>query len=285
MTTVFSAILGCLLATQPPNAELTKGIYFLSRSNQGVEVERADGGVVVLGERATAAFGRPSLRAISNDNSLFHLDLIGAGPFPKDAASRQCAVYIDGVCAIAGSHSNVKADGTMDLGIVRFPGRAAAEKVARALDVKPMLRQHPGHHLLTSFHPLKASFAMGEPVVFRMEIKNVGTVAIQFMAGGRDRGARDNQFDFIARRAIGTAIPDTGDPQHEGGLMEHVTLRPGDAFTKEVDLTKWFNFPRQGSYTITCLYHLELFSEAATKPIWDEFATDVCSVRIAPGDR
>jgi hypothetical protein len=289
MTALIASFFGCILAAQPADAHLTNGIYYVLWSGNGTTVERADGsGTVVLGERASTAFGKASLKSVCNDNSRYRLDLTGAGPFPANAEKHHFAIYLDGVCALASSGSAPPPDRTMNLGIQSISGASAAEKVGKALGVEPILRHHPGHQLLVAWHAVKASYAPRQPVVLRMEIKNVGKVTVHFWDGGQQRGPRDNQFGFTAYRdyGLGRAMPDTGSPENFGGRMSLRTLRPGDTFTKEVDITDWFKFEDQGSYRITCWYRLELlqskgeYAVADKPPLWDEFAIGDCAVRI-----
>ena len=89
--------------------------------------------------------------------------------------------------------------------------------VASMLGIKPHSRKHPGYRLAVRFEADKAEFAAGDPVTATLTIKNVGTKPFSFMDGGRNRGARNNQFSFTCRRN-GRAVLDTGDAVHFGGL-------------------------------------------------------------------
>jgi len=282
MNTVLVLVVSCILAAQPANAHLANGIYVVLLSGEGTTVERSDGGSgkVVLGDLATTAFGKAILTSVSNDNSKYRLDMTGAGPFADGVEKHHYAVYVDCACVPAWG-ARPHADRTMDLELT-IQGETAAEKIAKALGVKPVLRRHPGHQLVVSWYPVAESSMTGKPVVVRMEIKNVGEVPIKFIDGGHQRGPRNNQFGFTAYRIVGVgrAVPDTGSPENEGGPGSITRLPPGETFTKKVDITDWFKFDEPGPYKVTCLYRLELLEERARFPIWDEYAVGECLVRI-----
>ena len=283
MTTVLASVVSCILAAQPANAHLANGLYVVSESGQGTSVDCADNGrKVVLGKLASAAFGKASLRSVENDNSKFRLDLVGAGPFSKDAEGRFLAVYTDGLCTVARAYSDGHADHTVDFYFDISSGTADVERIGKALGVKPSYRHHPGHQLLVTWHPVTAASAPGQPVVLRMEIKNVGKVPVSFMDGGSQRGPRNNQFGFMAYGGPGGgALPDVGSPMNFGGLAFLVKLPPGKAFTKDVDITDWFRFKDKDQYRVTCLYRLGLTKEGVTyDSIWDDYAVGDCVVRI-----
>jgi hypothetical protein len=114
-------------------------------------------------------------------------------------------------------------------------------------------------------------------------------VPIQFVEGGRQRGARDNQFAFVAMRSSGSgkAIPDTGDPINFGGIGGFRTIEPGQTWTKQVPLDKWFQLTEADTYQITGIYRVELrpttqgnSPSASQGPVWDEFFTGECLVKI-----
>jgi len=129
-----------------------------------------------------------------------------------------------------------------------------------------------GHESLTRFVTAKDSFGLDEALPVRIEIQNVGTKNVTFEVGGQNRGARDNQFGFTAYGVA--AVPDTGDPNHFGGLSYPQTLKPGETFKKDVDLRKWFTFSAPGTYRITGTYQLSFYTpEDNTRfVIWQDYA-------------
>lgn len=273
-----------LVGTSTLNAEeLPNGIYAAKETGKGVLVKRADGGgEIVLGAKLTDYFGTATISSIANDNSRFTLRLKGAGPFPQPELPHPLALAIDGVYAVIGSNSDLDANARVDF-TISINGKNNAEKVAKALKVKPILRQHPGHQLLTTFEPLKESYSVSEPVTLRMRIKNVGKVTVRFLDGGQQRGARNNQFGFIAFESYNKPYPDTGDPTNFGGKASYVTLKPGDELTKDVDITKWFDFKNPGTYSITGIFELELsgsFDRGSLDVVWNDFAVGRCTMTI-----
>jgi len=281
MTTFLVAVLGGVLAGPAGDARLADGIYFVSQSEEGTAVEREDGSRVFLAGLATKGFGKASLTSTANDNSVYRLDLEGAGPFPAGADRRHLAVYLDGVYAGVVSHTDPSPQRTMDL-IAYAAGEEAARKMAKPLGIAPRSRRHPGHLLAVRWQALKPSYLPGEPVMLRLGLTNVGEKTIRFVEGGRQRGARDNQFAFIAHRngGWGRAVPDTGSPEHHGGKGSFRTLPPGGTFTKEVDVTKWFKFEERDSCRITCLYQIELEEPGVKYAVWDEYCVGQCLVGI-----
>ena len=85
------------------------------------------------------------------------------------------------------------------------------------------------------FGNLKSEHHLGEPIVIRMQIRNLGDRPFSIMDGGPQRGARNNQFRFVNHFHRGY-----GDPRHFGGLAGYQTLRPRQAFEKDIDVTKWY---------------------------------------------
>jgi hypothetical protein len=204
-----------------------------------------------------------------------------AGPFVPEG---HFAIYIDGVCEVIGSHTEPDASGKTDL-IADVVGHENAKRVAAALGVDPQERTHPGHLLRVAWKPVHETCKLGAAVVLELTIENVGTTTIHFMEGGQQRGARDNQFGFTAFAASGSGepIPDTGDPTNFGGIAALRELKPGDVFTKQVDVTDWFKFEKPDTYEITGIYELELAPEEyGPRALWDDYATGRCRVRMEP---
>ena len=175
-----------------------------------------------------------------------------------------------------------------------FSGKPPQRRSAKSLGVTPFLRHHPGHRLLLVWHAVKASYAPRQPVVLRMEITNVGQVPVYFMDGGHQRGWRNNQFGFTAFGEF--ALPDIGNPFCQGGIAVLQTLKPGDTFSKDVDITGWFCFDEPGQYRITGFYRYELLQAEnghalmAKPPLWQDFAVGECDVKVEapapqPADR
>lgn len=147
------------------------------------------------------------------------------------------------------------------------------KQVTKLLGIEPQLREHPGYQLAVNFQPAKHEFAAGEDVVATLVIKNVGSIPFSFMDGGRNRGARNNQFSITCFRS-GKAVRDTGDSRHFGGLAGRKTVKPGEVFTKQVSLQKWFKCDQPGFYTLVGSYYFEAVpNDDSMRTIWTDYAT------------
>ena len=155
--------------------------------------------------------------------------------------------------------------------------------IAQYFHATVLKRHHPGEQMLVQFVPDKAAFKAGEPVVVKLHITNVGNKDFAFMEGGRQRGARDNQFAFSAEvvgpkivggKMKGEMLPDTGDPMNFGGLAFPVVLKTGQSHDVPVDLTEWFRFEKHGSYNIRGSYYMEFINPGDRDlfTIWDDYA-------------
>jgi len=268
----------------PPAIVPPDGICLIHEKGAGPKVTRNDTGAqLVLGERLTTKFGAANIHSTANDNSRFHVDLTGAGPFPQAQLPGSMALIIAGRCFMIYSRSDPRQDGKLNLGSV-IHGEQAMRVVAKVLKAEPQLRKHPGHKFAVTFEPDKTSYRPGEPITLTMKIKNVGDQTVCFHDGGRQRGPRDNQFGFTAFRSggFGKAVLDTGDPTNFGGIGTNRVLKPGEVFSKTVRLDSWFKFKEADTYQVRASYRLE-FHEPGGKTycvIWEDFATAECSVRI-----
>ena len=161
---------------------------------------------------------------------------------------------------------------------------ALAGPVAAFFGIEPQLREHPGYRLAVRFVParLKAAgggqaadpvFQAGDEIAAVLEIKNVGKTPFSFMDGGRNRGARNNQFSFNCRHD-GKAVIDSGDARHFGGMAGAKTIQPGEVFTKQVELGKWFRLDQPGYYELTGSYYFDVVSgDGSMRTIWTDHTT------------
>jgi hypothetical protein len=272
-------LLALLVVCSATADELPNGIYSVdfNDSDSGKTVTRADTQEPIkLQQLLTSGLGTPSLISTSNDNESFRLTLSEAGPFRNDIKSTHQAAYINGVCVIG--TGQVLDDQQRSTLVGDFTSIDNANKIAKALSIEPKLRKHPGHKMFVKWTPKEPSFDPNDPIELTLTVKNVGEVDVNFTAGGRQRGVRYNQFVFVAHSANGKAVPDTGDPINFGGIGSFVKLKPGESFTKTVDVSKWFRFTESGSYQLTCMYHIEMSS--GDRDLWDDFLTGRCAVRI-----
>src|SRR5262245_32199987 len=123
----------------------------------------------------------------------------------------------------------------------------ACNIVLGAEETTQKVRRHPGHKIQVVFSPEKKVFVPGEPVKVVLKVTNIGESDFMFMRGGRQRGARDNQFGFTAQ-AGNRMLPDIGHPDHFGGLGIFVRVRPKETVEIPVDLKRWFAFDKEGTF-------------------------------------
>ena len=77
---------------------------------------------------------------------------------------------------------------------------------------------------------------------------------------------------------FGKPMADTGDPLNFGGISLFISLGPGEEFSDEVDLKKWFNFDKPGNYYIHGFYALTFYpgvktdSTAGRDAMWSDYA-------------
>lgn len=271
-----------LLAPLPSFAGgLEDGLYVISEKGPGQRVKLNDGREMTLGPRAAVKLGPARLESLANDNSLFHLALDKVGPVAEKTFSLPRALALNGVLLPAQLRPVGDTGDFLTITAVVL-GERNAHKVADRLGIKPLLRRHPGHRLEVRWTPMKEAFELGEAVTLKMEIRNLGAGPVTFPVGGKQRGARDNQFRFLAYRFFGggPAVPDTGDPEHHGGKVSPRTLKQGEAFSKTVELTNWFTFREPDTYRVTGLFELSLQDGGADFTLWEDLAVGECLVRV-----
>jgi hypothetical protein len=270
-------------------ADPEDGIYSCAYEGTGAKVRRTDGGEVILGKRLGSVSGAASIRSVRNDNSFFSMDLKNVGPLAEDRAMPYHLVVVDGLYIAVVGHTDRGPDGTQDFSC-QVAGAAAADKVAARLKTIVQRRSHPGHRFEVRWTPERETYHPGEAVTIVLTIRNTGTVPFAFQVGGQQRGARDNQYRFLAYRSsgYGKAVPDTGDPNHHGGISYNQVLKPGEVFTAKVDLSKWFTFTDADTYRITGLFELQLYEPdrgIGSQPTWDDLAVGDCFVRVVAKEK
>ncbi len=259
--------------------QITNGLYFITDPGKGPSVKALDGVEINLGEQLTTApIKKIYFKSLNNDNTAYQLMLQKTNPFSD--RDTLFALYVDGYC-MRFNGSGSSNDQTFDIS-GQFDSAQAADVFTEFFHTLPLKRTHPHYALTTKYVPSKESFSTDEPLPVTLEITNVGTAPVTFQVGGKNRGERDNQFGFTAYDGM-NAIPDTGNPVHFGGISFNKTLQPGETFTKEVDLRKWFTFPKAGTYEITGTYSLSFFDQALTDyffVVWEDYATASFYLRI-----
>ena len=266
---LFALFLGSPVQAEP-SPKIDNGLYYITESKEGEAVTTLDDVKIHLGEKFTSSIEKIYFKSVSNDNETYSLMLQKTGPFSQDYTL--FALYVDGFCLrFNGSGSNENK--IFDIN-GQFHSVPAANAFTKFLKVQPLKRTHPGYALSTRFVTSKNAFSNEEPLPVTLEIKNVGTVSVTFQVGGKNRGERDNQFGFTAYDGM-KPVPDTGNLVNFGGLSVNKTIKPGDVFTKEVDLRKWFTFQKAGTYEITGAYYLAFLNPDMKDYFvtWEDYAT------------
>lgn len=275
---------------EPDGDTLAEGVYLLKFEGAGRKVELTDGSEAILGKRLSPSVGvGGTLQSHANDNTRFTVTINKLGPLPPEVAKEQTALVVDGLVFHLGRPEMLPADGIVNTWANVYSADAARALAAR-YEIEPLLRKHPGHQYEVRWVPSKSRYALGEAMTLRMELENTGTGPLRFTFGGKQRGPRNNQFRFIAQaRADGKGLPDTGDPTNFGGLVGSKTLQPGDTFTAEVDLSKWFTFSEPNTYRVTGVFELPVIDPASPdgfRPVvWDDLAVGECVVRVVARER
>lgn len=273
-----------LTARAQPDDDLEDGVYQLRFDGAGRKVALTDGSPALLGKRLSASIGTATeLKSWTNDNRRFRLAVTGLGPLPPEVTKEQSALVVGGVVLHLGRPEMLPAGGKISTG-ANVDSPDAARVLSEKYRVARTLRKHPGHRYETRWTPDAPAFRAGEPVTLKLALKNTGTDPMRFTFGGQQRGPRDNQFRFIAQVGQGgKGLPDTGNAHNFGGITTVKVLRPGETFRAEVDVTKWFTFPRPDSYRVTGILELPIldpFGDGFGPTVWDDLAVGECEVRI-----
>ena len=289
-----------LYAQTAQTPQVSSGVYILSEQTDGElqRLDRGDGaGKLAVGEKLAARFDGAAIMSDSNDNRQLRLSVQCLTP-PRNENKRLVIVLAGKAFYVT---SLTRADGRLYLQ-TDVAGPAVAQAIAAELNIKSRFRTHPGHAWVVSLRPDKESYRIGEPIALTLSVKNVGQTTFAFTDGGLPRGWRNNQFEFIAFRHLGfeTPVPDTGNATLQ--VMEStpvavapdsapverprfVVLKPGEEFTKVVNLTDWFKFDQADSYRIRGMFHVLLKTpDDARQILWEDCAVGQCTFRVFPAE-
>lgn len=253
------------------------GFYMKSADDSAPFALGQDGKRVSLGPAQEVAIRRSDVYSQDNANSAFWIG-VGMSSEAHPRATSYVLVVANRAYPVAGSGS---AAGFFEINF-KVSGANNARDVARFLGTEIAYRRHPGHQLLVSFTPVLPSFRVGDEVVAKFRIENVGTNTIAFMKGGHYRGStRDNQYKFSAQ-FLGKQVPDIGTSNHFGGIATPRVLEAGDVFEDEISLSKWFAFDKKGLYEVFGAYDLTFYdpSNETHRPIWTDYVSGQFLVRI-----
>ncbi len=241
------------------------------------------GGVAVAARRASAAppieivdqrgariaWRRPHVFSIDNDNESFLLyvevDKLAQGEWPT-LRWEQAAVR---------AHST-GGDATRWTATFAL-GRDPAVRLARALGVTLQERRRLDDGLVGVFRAASQPFQAGQPMIIILRVENRGTGTVQFVLGGRQRGPRDNRFEFTLRAVGGLPLPAI--VAHDfGGLSTTKKLGPGESVDVSADLQSWAAIDSAGDYEVKCAYEAELHASDG-RAEWPERAADMWTWR------
>jgi len=220
-----------------------------------------------------------TVRSVSNDNRRYSLAFRASETFTIPCTQVGLVV---GSRTIKFNSQGVDGQGHFTSMETMVDDPEVVPEIAKHFQANVVRRRHPGHRMLVEIIPSKAEFVARERVTVKLRITNIGDVEFAFIQGGRQRGPRDNQFAFSAELVGNKMVPDTGDPQHMGGLGFPVTLKPGQSHEIPVDLSKWFDFRESGIYNLRGSYHMDFIDPAAKDlyTIWEDYACAEFSLEI-----
>ncbi|MBZ5708583.1 hypothetical protein [Nannocystis pusilla] len=215
----------------------------------------------------------PRVFSIANANDRYSVWLEGSG-----AATRaQFLVLPDGTAAPASSWGPGGGSGGTDT--VTFQVDAASARGLAALWGVPVRDRSPlGQGLIGRWRPRKRPFKAGEPIEIELVIENTDARAAHVSVGGRQRGPRDNRFEFEVRRG------DTKLPKIEahdfGGPMTYAKVVPGAPITLAVDLRAWAALER-GTYQVACRHGVELVVDPTNGAGWPDHAHELWQLELS----
>jgi hypothetical protein len=106
------------------------------------------------------------------------------------------------------------------------------------------------------FYPEKASYMLGEPVLFSVEIRNAGTQPVFLNA--KNPGKCSDNYQF----SVSGPGPSCG-AKWDGGCGDKLlSLKPGESNGATWPLNFWYQFEREGKYEINATRHLPIMSTA-----------------------
>ena len=214
--------------------------------------------------------------SFNNANTLFQMML--TVPFDESIKADSFILLVDGTAYR--QHMLQPGKEELKLGFTIYGGDEAKE-ISEFFKEPLSIRSHPGYNLLTTFTPTKPEFGLGEEVTVIFRIRNVGTNTVAFMKGGRNRGARDNQYVFSAQH-WGKQLEDIGTSSHFGGAGSKRVLEPGEEFEDNINLSKWFAFDQPVVYEIHGAYYLKFIDPEflSWSVIWEDYVSADFSVKI-----
>jgi len=102
------------------------------------------------------------------------------------------------------------------------------------------------------FYPEKDKYMLGEPVLFNVDIKNVGSEAV-YVYAKNPHGCVDRYEFFISGPSSGCGQNWVPDCQDDTEL-----LKPGESIHGQWELDSWYQFEREGKYEVSATRHLPI---------------------------
>lgn len=246
--TPLGAIFGASAAGAAPAPGQPFDGALLDKPGPGLEPVLLRGGFARLGARLKAS--RRAVFSIANDNDRY-VALVELGVQPQ----RMSFLTVPGGVVRAeswGSGFGGSAPGSATYHV----DRALADELAKLWAVPRRDRTPLGAGLTGRFRAKASPFKVGDPMTIVLEVRNDGTAPVGFSVGGRQRGPRDNRFDFVVEQN-GTPLPSIS--AHDfGGIMGYRELRPGASTEHTADLASWAKLVTPGTYRVRCSYKAEL---------------------------
>jgi hypothetical protein len=258
----------------------TEGFFVMTPTSSLAAIPQ-DGLAVPVGAGRVFEIVGVKLSSTDNGNERFHLSV--EVPYEPELDEGPWHVLVVGD-AIYRQTSLGSTEGRVHTLGFDIRGRENAEAVGKYFSVEPRYRRHPGHRLHVEFVPREDEFYAGSEVLVALRITNVGTGAVAFQQGGRNRAPRDNQYVFSGELSC-SPIEDIGSRCHAGGLSAVRRLEPGEVFEDEIDLSDWFRFDRAGTYQLLGSYYMAFCDPDGDSwwTIWEDYATAEFTVVIAEG--
>lgn len=272
---LFPAIAPVISSAQPRPDGLYRATYRDRASARSVEIPYGSMTThVTLGRAFRARTAR--LYSIANANDAYSLEIDGRPPCPE-------LVVVAGGTIIAASGSG--SDGRHCSISFRLD-RAAADRMATALGTPRLDRALIGERLAGRFVPTRTSYARSEPIQIRLVIANpAGAPEIDRQVGGRQRGPRDNQFDFRVWRN-GVELPRI-EAYDFGGVTGFSPIPPGGTVESSERLDRWADVSAPGHYRIECSWDTDLvehgvsgFDAANRHRVWSRRFTGIVELDV-----
>lgn len=268
----------CLLIVISLHGQVADGVYLITQDESRPSVESQTGHHYRIGDQPDLTAAESSIYSTTNANDAFYL-VLRFSYDSHDALSRNLHILVLDECgyvfyaggSTADTHSNIYAT---------VIGAEAKDKVATYFDCPVTYKKHPAHQFLIEFSTEKETYKSGEVIIATLQLTNVGEHPITFNQGGRYRGARNTQYIFsgfyrLGELLIHEPLIDIGTNSNMGGIAVPITLEPGEVFTDQVNLDKWFEMSKSGDYLIHASYFLE-FVDPKTRSfenIWQDYVT------------